>query len=191
MANTTLVRLVSEDSAQDSLEQPLVANGNHNGCDSCPSTPHSLHLSPTQSVASCHSISDGEDTDSESQSRPISPCNMSYAESDRWTSDGQTDSHFLSGNDNVSSLKLAFAKPKTMLAHRLSRRLPSRRKAGHPRYKLIQEGDVQLCRLNHRRTLISKIMNSRYLRRWETHHLILGDGVIESTTVCTYLKCYY
>lgn len=64
--------------------------------------------------------------------------------------------------------------------------VPSKRAASGPRFKLIQEGDVTVCRLNHTRTIVSKIMNSRYLRRWETHHLILDEGEIRSTTVSSH-----
>lgn len=52
-----------------------------------------------------------------------------------------------------------------------------------PRCKLIHEGDIQLCRLNHTRTIISKIMNSKYLRRWEAHRIVLGVSEIVSATV--------
>lgn len=52
------------------------------------------------------------------------------------------------------------------------------------RFKLLLEGDIQLCRLDHTRTVVSKIMNSKYLRRWESHHLNLGNSEIFSTTVC-------
>ena len=55
--------------------------------------------------------------------------------------------------------------------------------ASAPRCKLLHEGDIQLCRLNHTRTIVSKIMNSKYLRRWESHHLILNDSEIQSQTV--------
>ena len=54
---------------------------------------------------------------------------------------------------------------------------------GGAKYKLIREGDMKLCRLNHTRTVVSKIMNSKYLRRWECHHLNLGECEIFSTTV--------
>lgn len=64
------------------------------------------------------------------------------------------------------------------------------RKNGHrkhhgakAKFKLIAEGDIQVCRLNHTRTIISKIMNSKYLRRWECHRLILGETDIVSSTV--------
>lgn len=52
-----------------------------------------------------------------------------------------------------------------------------------PKLKLIYDGDIQLCRLNHTRTIVSKIMNSKYLRRWESHRLILDHGEIRSATV--------
>lgn len=64
-----------------------------------------------------------------------------------------------------------------------------------PRCKLIHEGDIQLCRLNHTRTIISKIMNSKYLRRWEAHRIVLGVSEIVSATVepsCwNYLAIYF
>lgn len=50
------------------------------------------------------------------------------------------------------------------------------------RFKLLFEGDIQLCRLDHTRTVVSKIMNSKYLRRWESHHLVLGSSEMFSTT---------
>ncbi|XP_046359909.1 C-Maf-inducing protein-like isoform X2 [Haliotis rufescens] len=51
-----------------------------------------------------------------------------------------------------------------------------------PKYKLVSEGDIQVCRLNHTRTIVSKIMNSKYLRRWESHHIVLDHGEIRSAT---------
>jgi len=54
---------------------------------------------------------------------------------------------------------------------------------GTSRCKLLSEGDIQLCRLNHTRTIVSKIMNSKYLRRWESHHLLLDSCEIRSSTV--------
>jgi len=57
-----------------------------------------------------------------------------------------------------------------------------RRRPASPRYKLLHEGDIQLCRLNHTRTIVSKIMNSKYLRRWESHHLVLDQSEIKSST---------
>lgn len=74
----------------------------------------------------------------------------------------------------------------------------SSRKTGHHRkhgskakFKLIVEGDIQVCRLNHTRTIISKIMNSKYLRRWECHRLILGETDIVSSTVCIQFRLLY
>lgn len=59
---------------------------------------------------------------------------------------------------------------------------PHKQQSG-PRYKLVHEGDIQVCRLNHTRTIVSKIMNSKYLRRWESHRLLLGPTEITSQTV--------
>lgn len=52
-----------------------------------------------------------------------------------------------------------------------------------PRYKIIWEGDLQVCYLNHTRTVISKILSSKFLRRWESHRLYLNDSCISSKTV--------
>lgn len=49
--------------------------------------------------------------------------------------------------------------------------------------RLIGEGDVQLCRMGHSGTVIGKILSSKFLRRWETHHLYLNDAQISSKTV--------
>lgn len=59
---------------------------------------------------------------------------------------------------------------------------PSPGPAG-PRFRPIEEGDVQVCYLNHTRTLVSKILSSKFLRRWETHHLYLNDACLSSKTV--------
>ena len=58
------------------------------------------------------------------------------------------------------------------------------------RYKLIHEGDIQLCRLNHTRTIVSKIMNSKYLRRWESHHVLLEKNEIKSSLVSNTFMFY-
>ena len=60
---------------------------------------------------------------------------------------------------------------------------PSPSPAG-PRFKPLEEGDIQVCYLNHTRTLVSKILSSKFLRRWETHHLYLNDACLSSKTVC-------
>jgi hypothetical protein len=52
-----------------------------------------------------------------------------------------------------------------------------------PKFKLIHEGDIHLCRLNHQRTVISKILSSKFLRRWESHRLYLTSVNITSKTV--------
>ena len=49
--------------------------------------------------------------------------------------------------------------------------------------RLLSDGEANVCRLYESRTMIRKIMNSRCLRRWETHHLVLGPVEFYSTTV--------
>ena len=159
---------------QLNMANPTLLNGStdahvEQGDQSPPQTPpESPPLSPSvsyqsteSSSQSCHSLSEGEDDDYDSQSPPMSP--------------------------TTESTKALNEHAKLLTKPSLRRRLPSRRKPATPRYKLLHEGDIQLCRLNHRRTLISKIMNSRYLRRWESHHLLLGEGIISSGTVRIYL----
>ena len=58
------------------------------------------------------------------------------------------------------------------------------------RFKLLHEGNIQVCRLNHTRTIISKIMNSKYLRRWESHRLVLKNSEIQSYTVSSVVINY-
>lgn len=55
--------------------------------------------------------------------------------------------------------------------------------SGGMRYKLLHEGDIQVCALKHPRTFLSKILTSKFLRRWEPHHLTLMDGSLTSATV--------
>ncbi|XP_017767648.1 PREDICTED: C-Maf-inducing protein-like isoform X2 [Eufriesea mexicana] len=50
-----------------------------------------------------------------------------------------------------------------------------------PRFKPIEEGDIQVCFLNYT-NLVKKILSSKYLRRWETHHLYLNDTCVSSKT---------
>ena len=51
------------------------------------------------------------------------------------------------------------------------------------RFKLLLEGDVHVCKLQHSRNVISKILNSKLLRRWKAHRIILTDTEIYSTNV--------
>lgn len=55
--------------------------------------------------------------------------------------------------------------------------------SGGMRYKLLHEGDIQVCALKHPRTFLSKILTSKFLRRWEPHHLSLTDASLASATV--------
>ncbi|XP_054010731.1 C-Maf-inducing protein-like [Hylaeus anthracinus] len=57
-----------------------------------------------------------------------------------------------------------------------------------PRFKPIEEGDIQVCFLNHTKTLVRKILSSKFLRRWETHHLYLNDTCISSKTPTGFLQ---
>lgn len=49
--------------------------------------------------------------------------------------------------------------------------------------KFIREGQIQICRLNHPRTVLGKLTSSKLLRRWESHFLVLDDEEITSKTV--------
>nr|XP_014351317.1 PREDICTED: C-Maf-inducing protein [Latimeria chalumnae] len=56
------------------------------------------------------------------------------------------------------------------------------------RYKLLQEGDIQVCVIRHPRTFLSKILSSKFLRRWEPHHLTLADNSLASATPTGYME---
>lgn len=55
------------------------------------------------------------------------------------------------------------------------------------RYKLLQEGDIQVCVIKHPRTFLSKILTSKFLRRWEPHHLTLTESGLVSATVSVHV----
>ncbi|XP_062245351.1 C-Maf-inducing protein [Platichthys flesus] len=56
------------------------------------------------------------------------------------------------------------------------------------RYKLLHEGDIQVCVVKHPRTFLSKILTSKFLRRWEPHHLTLTDSGLTSATPTGYME---
>uniref|UniRef100_A0A8C2B8S4 C-Maf inducing protein n=1 Tax=Cyprinus carpio TaxID=7962 RepID=A0A8C2B8S4_CYPCA len=56
------------------------------------------------------------------------------------------------------------------------------------RYKLLQEGDIQVCVVKHPRTFLSKLLTSKFLRRWEPHHLTLTDSSLVSATPTGYME---
>ncbi|XP_031565829.1 C-Maf-inducing protein-like isoform X2 [Actinia tenebrosa] len=58
---------------------------------------------------------------------------------------------------------------------------------GGPKFKLLHEGDIQVCRLNHSRTLISKVLSSKFLRRWEAHHISMGEFQMFSQTYAGFM----
>jgi hypothetical protein len=51
------------------------------------------------------------------------------------------------------------------------------------RYKLLTDGSVQICRVPHAKNIIEKIRFSRFLRRWEDHHINLEQNEISSDIV--------
>lgn len=58
---------------------------------------------------------------------------------------------------------------------------------GELKYKLIHESGIQICRINHANTVVNKILNLKFMRRWETHQLVLGDTTIYSRNVSIFL----
>ncbi|XP_072943157.1 C-Maf-inducing protein-like [Epargyreus clarus] len=51
-----------------------------------------------------------------------------------------------------------------------------------PRYKLATEGTIKICCFQHTRTVVDKILATKFLRRWESHVLcLLEDHVISKT----------
>ncbi|XP_046395033.1 uncharacterized protein LOC124162504 isoform X2 [Ischnura elegans] len=57
-----------------------------------------------------------------------------------------------------------------------------------PRFKLLAEGDVQVCVVQHCRGLVGKVLASKFLRRWEMHHLYLNDTCISSKTPTGFME---
>jgi hypothetical protein len=51
------------------------------------------------------------------------------------------------------------------------------------RFKLVQQADIYICKLPHSRTVFSKILNIRLLRRWKQLKLILTDTEILPSNV--------
>ena len=91
----------------------------------------------------------------------------------------QMDSESLNDGEMVAQENL----PKSAEPSELVSTSASSHRGSGAKYKLIHEGDISVCRLNHARTLISKILSSKYLRRWETHRLILGPKQMYSKQV--------
>ncbi|XP_072573929.1 C-Maf-inducing protein-like [Paramormyrops kingsleyae] len=67
------------------------------------------------------------------------------------------------------------------------RRAPQHCSSGM-RYKLLQEGDIQVCVIRRHRTFLSKILASKFLRRWEAHHLTLTESCLLSATPTGYME---
>jgi hypothetical protein len=51
------------------------------------------------------------------------------------------------------------------------------------RFKLITEGEVQICKLQHSKNMFNKLLNSKLLRRWKTQRIILTDKDISPSMV--------
>jgi len=51
------------------------------------------------------------------------------------------------------------------------------------RFKLIVEGDLQICKLQKSNNMFAKFLNSKLLRRWKTLRIVLTDTEIISTSV--------
>ncbi|XP_022176889.1 C-Maf-inducing protein-like isoform X1 [Myzus persicae] len=61
-------------------------------------------------------------------------------------------------------------------------------KVARKQLRMIREVDVAVCHLNHTNTIISKILSSKYLRRWENHQIRLQDDCITSNTPSGFLS---
>lgn len=55
-------------------------------------------------------------------------------------------------------------------------------------WQLLQQGDVLVSRVWHCRSLVGKIINSKYVRRWESHYMVLGDDCLSSRSGGSYLS---
>jgi len=58
---------------------------------------------------------------------------------------------------------------------------------GKIRYPLAHEGDVQVYRITHRRSLLQKVVTAKILRRWEWHKIILADKTLNSASPKGYM----
>ncbi|XP_071785114.1 C-Maf-inducing protein-like [Asterias amurensis] len=64
----------------------------------------------------------------------------------------------------------------------------NRMSCGELKYKLIHRGTIQVCRINHASNVVNKIMNMKFLRRWETHELVLGESTVYSLTPTGFME---
>ncbi|XP_051513112.1 C-Maf-inducing protein-like [Myxocyprinus asiaticus] len=89
----------------------------------------------------------------------------------------------LEGNNNHKAGPCS----KRTLLHNSSSSSSNNNNSSGMRYKLLQEGDIQVCVVKHPRTFLSKILTSKFLRRWEPHHLTLTDSSLVSATPTGYM----
>ena len=59
---------------------------------------------------------------------------------------------------------------------------------GDLKYKLLHESNIQVCRISHRSTVVNKLLNLKFMRRWESHNIVLGDSTLYSRTVSVLKK---
>ncbi|KAL0279312.1 UNVERIFIED_CONTAM: hypothetical protein PYX00_000901 [Menopon gallinae] len=73
-------------------------------------------------------------------------------------------------------------RPKNMFENNITTFAMSPAIASKTKLKLILKGDVQLYFLRVSKTIINKVLTSKLLRWWESHHIILQDDCISSRT---------
>ncbi len=56
------------------------------------------------------------------------------------------------------------------------------------RFKLIEEGDLQICKLQRPNNMFAKFLNSKLLRRWKPSRIVLRDTEITSNSVNIYFN---
>ena len=54
---------------------------------------------------------------------------------------------------------------------------------GELKYKLLRESYIQVCRISHGSNVVNKLLNLKFMRRWESHNIVLGESTIFSRTV--------
>jgi hypothetical protein len=115
---------------------------------------------------------------SSSKSNAVSSLSLSSGDRrGRYYSLGHTDSiNVVLSRNNCSEAASDPTTPSTLALLVADRRIQQR-------YKLLTDGVVQVCRVPHARNIIEKIRFSRFLRRWEDHHIHLEQSDIASKTV--------
>ncbi|XP_054164446.1 C-Maf-inducing protein-like [Oppia nitens] len=171
MASSKPSKSLSQTTQQSSLssDQPIVP---HVSCPSSPPTTHSSGVSSITSSASADAkvSSSRLSSHTSTSSTSSSSSNLfAFGCSHQWSRQSSLDEGVFHSTCNSPAKSI----PSSPIG---------------PKFKLIHEGDIQLCRLNHQRTVISKILSSKFLRRWESHHLYLTSVNITSKTPIGFLE---